>query len=236
MYASPTPLPLRQAPNRLLVVLVVVLAVLVVILAVNSFQGSSTTGVQGSGHAASETRHVAPFDELDLAGSNNVVVRSGDKQSVVVRGDDNLLSMVTTRVQDGRLAIGTPGSFSTKAPMRVEITVPSLQALTLSGSGIITAADLQARHLTVRLAGSGVVRATGAVTRLDVVLTGSGDVELGQLVARHARAAIEASGRIVVQATDSLDATVRGSGVILYSGGPERVTRNVSGSGAIVGG
>ena len=66
-----------------------------------------------------------------------MTVRVGGKQSVVVHGDDNLLSRITTRVRAGSLVIGnTSGSFTTKAPMSVDVTVPSLDALALSGSGV----------------------------------------------------------------------------------------------------
>ena len=196
----------------------------------------ASSGIQGSGHAATETRDVARFSALDLAGSNNVIVRVGGKQSVVVHADDNLIDTVTTQVDSGRLVIGTAGSFTTKSRMYVDITVPSLDALILSGSGNLVADQIDAEKLTVTLAGSGVVRAAGTVTRLDATLKGSGDVQLGGLVARDAHAVVDASGRIVVNATNSLDAAVRGSGVILYSGSPEHVTKNVTGSGAIVGG
>jgi hypothetical protein len=94
---------------------------------------------------------------------------------------------------------------------------------------------VKAPRLTVTLAGSGVVRASGAVNRLDVSLTGSGDAQLGQLVARDVQAALDASGRIVVNATRRLDASLRGSGAIFYTGNPAHVTKDVSGSGAIIG-
>ncbi len=42
-----------------------------------------------------------------------------------------------------------------------------------------------------------------------------------------------ASGLIVVTATGSLDAAVRGSGAIVYHGDPKHVTQNVTGSGSI---
>jgi Putative auto-transporter adhesin, head GIN domain len=235
---APTPLHRRHTPNRnqlaLLTALMLVVAGGVVLLVQQDvFRSSSSNGIQGSGTAATETRDLAAFSKLDLAGSNNVTVRVGGEQSVVVHADDNLLQSVTTRVQAGSLVIGTTGSFTTKAPMSVEITVPSLDTLTLSGSGTLAADQVQAQQLTVTLSGSGIVRASGTVTRLDVSLNGSGDVQLGQLVARDVHAVLNTTGRIVVNATNSLDASVRGSGAIVYSGNPAHVTKSVTGNGAI---
>ena len=232
-FPTPTSRNRRRAPE-LLIALVLVLGAVALLVQQGTFRKSSD-GVRGSGIAASDTRNLAPFTKVDLAGSSQVSVRIGGKQSVVVRADHNLLERVTTDVLDGGLVVGTVGSFSTKTPMRVEITVPSLTTLTLSGSGMLTADGLQARRMTVTLSGSGLMRASGSVKRLDVSLTGSGDAELGQLVARDARAALDASGRIVVNATNSLDASVRGSGAIFYTGNPATVTRDISGTGAIIG-
>src|SRR5262249_43294292 len=145
MTVVPTPVHGRLAPHRnmlaLLVVLVLALLAVGILLLVrhDEFYGSSgSAGVQGSGVAATQTRQVPPFSSVDLAGSNEVTIRAGGTQAVVVHADDNLLDHVTTEVTSGTLAIGnTPGSFTTKSPMRVEITVPTIQALTLSGSGLM---------------------------------------------------------------------------------------------------
>jgi hypothetical protein len=200
-------------------------------------RSSESTGVQGSGNASTEWRDVAAFSGVELAGSNNVVVRVGGARGVVVHADDNLLEHVTTDVQAGTLVIGeTPGSFTTKSPMYVEVTAPTLDSLVLSGSGVVSVTRVDAARLKVSLPGSGVVRASGKATRLDVTLGGSGDAQLQSLPADDVTARVTGSGRILVNATGSLDASVSGSGAVMYVGSPEHVTKNVTGSGAVIGG
>lgn len=221
--------------NQLALVPVFVLAVIGAVLLVHDvFLGpASKTGLQGSGVAATQQRAVARFSGLDLAGSNIVTVVIGGQQSVVVHADNNLLRNVTTRVTAGNLVIGTTGSFTARSPMSVEVSVPALSALRLSGSGIITVSGVKAPGLTVTLPGSGVVRISGTTTRLDVTLSGSGQAELGNLVARDVHAVVRGSGLIRVTATRSLDAAVPGSGAILYSGNPLHVSTSITGSGAV---
>jgi putative autotransporter adhesin-like protein len=190
-------------------------------------------GLVGSGTAATQARHVAAFSRVDLAGSANVTIHAGAAQAVVVHADDNLLARVTTQVRAGTLVVGTRGSFTTSSPMSVEVRVPSLQALTLSGSGALTASNIQSSRASVRLSGSGAVRASGTVTRLDASVGGSGDAELGRLVARDVHAVLDGSGRIVTHVTNTLQASVPGSGTIVYSGNPAHVTTSITGSGAI---
>jgi len=200
------------------------------------FGGSSSSTTEGSGIPATEAREVAAFGSVQLAGSNNVVIRVGEKQSVVVRADDNLLDHVTTEVQSGELVIGnTPGGFTTKSPMCVEIGVPTLSGLTLSGSGNIDVEGIEAESLTVSLPGSGMVTGGGAATRLDVTVDGSGTVQLTQIAANVVRAVVGGSGSIFVTATSGLDASVSGSGAILYAGNPQDVTKQITGTGAITG-
>jgi hypothetical protein len=187
----------------------------------------------GSGVAAAQVRTVARFSGVDLTGSSNVTVTVGPRQSVVVHADRNLLRHITTRVVAGVLEIGTTGRFTTKVPMNVVVSVPSLTGLELSGSGQVTATGISARALSVSLPGSGSFDLSGTVTRLDVTLGGSGQAQLSRLTARDVHAELTGSGRIQVTATASLDAAVPGSGTISYGGDPAQVRRNVTGSGSV---
>lgn len=239
MTIAPGSLPHRSShrPGRTagLVGLALVAAVVGALIGRAAFGDSSgTSGVEGSGHAVSQTRPVARFDAVELAGSVAVAVRVGAVRSVVVHGDDNLVSWVTTRVENGRLVVGTrSGSFTTQAPLYVDVTVPSLTALTLSGSGAVALDGIDAPAFTLQLPGSGVVRASGTVERLRVTLSGSGDAELAGVAAREVHASVGGSGTIAVTATDSLEASVAGSGAILYGGNPPHVLTSVTGSGAV---
>jgi Putative auto-transporter adhesin, head GIN domain len=204
-----------------------------VALAIGLLTACGGAAMTGSGTAAAQARHLAAFSSVDLTGSSNVTIQAGGRQSVIVHADDNLLSRVTTQVHAGTLKIGTTGSFTTNSPMNVQISVPLLKALTLSGSGTITARNIQARRLSVRLSGSGVMRISGTVTYLDVSLGGSGNAQLGQLAARDVHAVLSGSGRIATRATGTLQASIPGSGTIVYSGNPAHVTTRVTGSGTI---
>jgi len=228
----------KRALHRARLLLTAAVAVLVAAIALvvvhNSSNGSSSNGITGSGIAATQARSLAPFTSVLLAGSNNVAIRVGPKQSVVVHADTNLLRVVTTHVRAGTLVIGnTPGSFAAKSPMSVEVSVPSLNGLTLSGSGNVAVSGVNTPTMTVTLPGSGNLRASGTTTRLNVTISGSGNAELQQLAARDAHAVVSGSGTIWLTASNSLDASVPGSGAIFYRGHPGHLTTTITGSGAI---
>jgi hypothetical protein len=197
---------------------------------------SSNSGSEGSGIAASQVREVPPFSSVELAGGNNVVIRAGEQQSVVVKADDNLLNRVTTHVKSGALVIGnTPGSLTARSPMSVEVSVPSLNALVLTGSGNIMVNGIKTESLTVTLSGSGNLFGSGAASSLDITISGVGNARFTQLVANNVDAVLSGSGAIFVTATKSLDASIPGSGTITYTGNPQDVTKSVTGAGAITG-
>jgi hypothetical protein len=217
--------PTRHGRPILIAVLIAVVAVVAIAIALLA-SGSS-------GATATQTRTVASFTSLDLAGSNNVTITVGKPQSVVVRADSTLINHVTTDVVAGTLVIGDTGSVTASGPMSVDVSVPSLTALSLSGSGQISATGISTPQLTVTISGSGQLSAAGTATRLDVTINGDGKAQLSKLTARDVHAVVSGSGLIQVTATASLDAAVPGSGTIIYSGNPPQVTTSVTGSGTV---
>jgi len=239
MSTAPAPAHHGRAQHRLRVTLgafaALLLATILIMLLVDRifFDHTSPAGT-GSGVASTQARSASRFTGVDLDGLNNVIVRVGARQSIVVHADSNLLGRVTTRVRAGRLVIGTtPGNLNAKSPMYVVVTLPSVEALTLRGDGTITVSGINSRRLTVRLPGAGMIRAPGRAARLDVTISGSGTALLSQLVAHDAKAGVSGDGSIMLTAVHGLDARVSGSGAILYGGSPAQITTKVTGDGTI---
>ena len=233
--SRPTNNPRRLSAGRI-VLLVVIVALGAFFLGRQDWGNSSlnsTNDVNGSGVAATQTRTLPPFTRIDLAGGSAVTVHVGAKQAVVVRADDNLINHIETDVQDGALVVSERGNFATDLPLSVEVTVPNLERTRLIGSGMISVEGVHARTFTAEVPGSGTLTISGTVDQLDATLAGSGDMQLGHLAARSVTASVLGSGRLEVQAIQTLDASVSGSGAIVYSGHPTTLEQSVSGSGAI---
>ena len=235
---SATPEPTARARRRtyplsaILVALLAGIAVGVVAMyASDSSNREKTT--RGSGTAAAEARDLPSFAAVELAGANTVHIAVGGEQAVVVRGDDNLLDRVVTEVRDGALVITNRGNVEATAPMSVDVTLPTLDTVQLTGTGTVEVKGLQADELTIRVPGAGTVTANGSVDRLVADLDGAAEVELGELVARHVTATLDGVGELRVHATGSLAATLSGTGAIYYAGHPRNVTQSVSGTGTI---
>ena len=221
------------SPWPLLVAGLLVGAVIGVLATASVRETPSTASTDGSGVSVTVPRTVAPFADVELAGSNTVVIHVGTPQSVAVTGDDNLVGRVTTIVRAGRLVIDDTGSFSTNAPMRVAVSVPSLDGVELSGTGTVTVDGVTGDDFSTELAGDGTLVVAGTAERVTAVLAGDGTLDLHDLVATAGTAELQGTGTIRVHATATLDTTLSGTGTILYGGDPTVTTRN-TGTGTVV--
>jgi hypothetical protein len=205
----------------------------VLCLGLMSINSCNPNAIHGSGIAKTESRAMASFSKIDLAGSPDVEVAIGPAASVAVTADDNILSIIETTVEGDTLRIESKGSYNTSLGVKVKITVPTLDGVSVSGSGDIHVTGLKAGEMEAGVTGSGDVTLNGVVDRLRAHITGSGDLRAGELGAKDVRVTVTGSGDATVHATEELDASVTGSGDVRYSGNPPQVRKNVTGSGDI---
>ena len=144
----------------------------VLCLGLISLNDCNPNAVNGSGVARTETRTVTAFSKIDLVGSPDVDVTVGPETSVSVTTDDNILPLIETTVSGDTLKIDSKGSFNTRIGPTVKITAPSLDGVTISGSGNISVTGLKGEVLEAHITGSGNITLTGDVDRLSAKITG----------------------------------------------------------------
>lgn len=225
---------------------------LVSLLALMATACSDIVGERGSGNVVTETREVGGFEQIDLAGQGRVEVVFGGSEGLVIEAEDNLMPLLTSEVDGGTLVLGTTENIAPTEDIVYAVTVVSLEAVEVSGSGEILAPDVNADamaatvsgsgdifmtdmevgDLTASIGGSGYIEVTGVAATLDVTISGSGDLNAEALSADRATISISGSGNTVVNVSDELSADISGSGSIEYLGNPT-VESDVSGSGNI---
>lgn len=197
--------------------------------------GSGSSRLEGSGVRASATREVPPFTAVELRGVGTVDVHPGSPQKVTVSGDDNVVPLVTTEVENGTLVVDVKGggSFTTKEPLVVDVAAPALTSSRLSGAGTLQVAGVDAKSFDASLDGTGKLDVDGSADRLNASVSGTGSAQLEHLVAKDATVSVSGVGSAQVFATHSLDASVSGTGSVLYGGNPPQVKTQVSGVGSV---
>ena len=210
--------------------------------------------ITGSGVTKTDTRAVGGFHAVALAVQGKLELRQDGTEGLSITGDDNIVPLVETVVEDATLKIRwKKGTESTSyRDLSLVVHAKDVDGLAIAGSGQIDAKTLNSRTLRVSLAGSGrmaiealkadALRASidgsgeltvaGRVESLDVSAAGSGRLSAGKLESRTATVTLAGSGMATIAASETLTATVEGSGAIRYYGSP-RVTSTVAGSGTV---
>src|SRR5258707_379800 len=103
---------------------------------------SLTVGnTRGSGTIKEETRQVGDFSGVSVGSGIRATVSIGPKTSVVLTGDDNLLSMIKVEVVNGKLTarVEDHGGISPTQPIRLTVVTPHLTTAEASGGASLTA-------------------------------------------------------------------------------------------------
>lgn len=221
----------------------------------SAFIFCACNNITGSGNIRTENRNVGEFSGVQTSGSINVEVTGGNKLSVEVEADDNVLRHIVTEVDNGLLDIYyEPNTSFTNVHTKVYVTAPDIKKLFVNGSGNITSknrikgggslatkisgsgninADVDATEVEADISGSGNLTLQGRCKNFDGSISGSGNLKCKNLLSENATVKIIGSGTAHVYSSISLKASTIGSGDIYYSGKPGSTQIDKTGSGDI---
>jgi hypothetical protein len=211
---------------------------------------------RGSGKVATESRDVRDFDAVQLSTIGQLILTQGEKESLQIEAEDNVIPTITTQVTGGTLIIATQGFPSqTVVPTRAVkfyVTMRAIHDLRLSGAGSVHASSIEtddlelsvsgagsmtigsliANTVDVNLSGVGGIDLAGTVREQRVAISGTGSYRASRLESQTAELTITGAGGATVWVEDTLDANISGLGDVEYYGSPA-VTQNVTGAGRV---
>lgn len=212
--------------------------------------------VTGSGTTATETRPLADWSSVSLSCPGTLELAAGENTGIEIEAEDNILPLIETEVDGGRLEIRfktglrqarptQPITFRAAAPRIDAIAVSGAGdvrsapiegdelALNVSGAGSIDLAGVTLGRLEARISGSGGVSVWGTAAAIDARVSGSGDLSARDLTCQSAKVTISGSGSVMLAVEREIEGRISGSGSIVYSGQPSVAVRT-SGSGRAV--
>ncbi|MBD8678700.1 head GIN domain-containing protein [Sphingomonas sp. CFBP 13720] len=230
----------------------------IVILAAIALTGCNdgSPPAEPAGRAAVRDFAERDFTAVELDGLDRLGIRTGATFAVRAQGDATALERLDVRRDGDTLHIGRkPAKWrwtGDRTPaIRIEVTMPSIRAATLRGSGDIgidrvqgdfTAAldgsgniiigQLRGRQARLNLGGSGTIAAAGAVEALALSVGGSGRIDAPQLRAGSADVSVAGSGDAVADVNGAARVTLAGSGSVTL-GRNARCTVAKTGSGDV---
>ena len=215
--------------------------------------------LHGTGKKGTITPQTGSFTAVDieLPVKASITVREGASPSVTISGYDNVLQHIKAKVKGDALEVSTDLDDTWRVDcddMNVEITMPAMTALTLSGapdanvhgniagnefklaiSGAskVVIDNINVTTFTSEVSGAADIEVRGgAVRKSSYEISGAGKIKAFPLQSAATSASISGAGKGEVTALEKLDASISGAGTIKYKGHPA-VTQNVSGVGSI---
>ncbi len=232
-------------------ILSIVLFLLIAHQAAGQHQGTRT--IEGEGDIVRQEITLPSFDGISLGFSGDVVLTQGNTQKVVLEGQQNILDIIKRDVKNGHWNISYDRNVRNAKKVTVYITVPTINDISLSGSGSVKSDgrffgvgdldisisgsgnitfDNTSRKTDLHISGSGKVYLHGSTGAMGISISGSGSVFAENYTASSCDVHISGSGNVQVKVNGDLKSTISGSGNVRYTGDAS-VTARVSGSGRV---
>ncbi len=214
--------------------------------------------VPGSGNVQTETRDTGAFEAVAFEYPADITIQQGEKDTVVIEAEDNLLQQLSTEVTSGKLTIKTlvtdwktrvnptkpvKITIAMQNPKEIEFAAPvgtvrvdglrtETLKLVLSGAGQATVSGIEVGLLDGVLSGAGDIQVSGTTNETKLILSGMGNFNAADLKSKKATVELSGTGDATVRVETELVATVSGAGSVNYFGTP-RVEQKVTGLGAV---
>lgn len=220
--------------------------------------GKDSMCVSGDGNLETRRISVASFTEIDLQEAATVIIHQGNEYDVEVTGQSNIIDILETDVSGDRWEIEFNKNCAKDYDLTIDITIPILEKVVLSGSGTVRIDDFEANNLLdLKVSGSGdiymnsftnlehfnaLISGSGNITAYktipsvnnsDLQISGSGNIRTFNINAQNTDILISGSGNIETTTQSSLDVRISGSGNVYYKGYPG-INTDISGSGNLL--
>lgn len=229
-------------------------SLIICLLFLNSCYFNFRETVYGNGSVVTEDRHADSFNRLKVSCGLDVFITQGEKESIKVIADENLLEYIKTEIFDNTLKIYTDANIRHAKSKEVHLVYKQLREIDISSAGDVEGTnrmkaddldldlssagdlvlDVEATSINCNISSAGDARLSGTVDELDADLSSAGDLNAWDLVARKARVNASSAGNARICATEEVDLNASSAGDIYYTGDPKIINTNKSSAGSII--
>ena len=205
-----------------------------------------------------EERSISSFNSVYVTGPINVYIGQGEKESVRVRSDSNIIDSITVEVVKEELRIYTKGPIRRERVLDVYInfsTIDSLHATgasTITGRGVIKQSNLKIKAsgasetklqiesdtVFLDMMGNANVQLAGKTGQFDFSISHVGDLMAYNLVSQHCIANIntgnQSPGIARINAEQTLDVKIIGPRHLKYKGKARITNKLIKGDGKLL--
>ena len=183
-----------------------------------------------------KTHDLAHFDQVKASGNLEMILTRNDKYHIKITGPEYLLLHMDVRKNGRRLKLGLKRYVkSDNTRLKVEISLPALERLKISGAVHAHLAGFETHRLG--LSASGATRITGKNNKIGyLTINGSGTTNLEFFDNPVITAQVDLSGASLVCLTmthGDLRGKISGSGKVVYQGSLDHQDVQIAGAGSV---
>ncbi len=188
--------------------------------------------VQGNGKRALQKRDVPSFASISTNGAFTIEVTCQKDLSLEIEGDENILDLVSTDVENNILRLSNSKNYSISEPVKVKISVPNLEGLSVNGAGHIDIKGMNNDKFEIDSNGAPTIIVSGTTKLIDIGANGAGKIDTQNLHA--ARGVVDSRGvsKVDIDVSDQLDVEISGPSSVTYKGNPS-VNKTINGPGKL---
>jgi hypothetical protein len=222
---------------------------LVIMLSCNSINSCQ----KGSGEIDYQIRNLSYFESVELMTTGNVFISQGEAPSVTIEAAKDVIDEIKTNVDNNSLNIFSETGICPDK-MNIYITMKDINSLKvfgsgniynftplitdelnlkISGSGNIVLTDVASQKVGLLIMGSGNIKVNGSSESTIIEVSGTGNVNASELLSKYCDILVNGSGETKTFVEKDLKVKIKGSGNVKYLGEPERIKKDIDGTGEI---
>lgn len=211
-------------------------------------------GEKGNGNITTETRVLTEkFDKIEVNAGLEVVVEQKDEASVTVKIDENIQSLITTKVVNGVLIISSKSPYSTKNSPFIRVSLPIISGLKSDSGSTITSGNIlkttslivdsssgseitievEADYISMESSSGSEMEVSGKALKAETSSTSGSALDAGKLMANEVFAQVSSGSSTTVYPIVSLKANASSGGSISYTNVPKKLEKEESSGGSV---
>lgn len=225
-----------------LILIIAIVAIIVVASAIILLGNwPPTSEMVGSGNLVTQQKDFSDFSAIDVSSAFEVEISQSSFYSISITADDNVIDYVQVSKTGNTLNVGMQTESYQWITLQVEIEMPEIDSLVLSGatSGIIEGfsssepfvvevsgashlqmEDMNVGDFEVEVSGASSLTAEGSGNDLISIISGASSLDLTDFPVNNSNLNLSGASQATVNLDGTLDAVVSGASTVYYIGEP----------------
>jgi len=229
----------KKSMNTITIVLIVIVVAVVLVGLISTvlfLGGLSPLGdVVGSGNLVTKEELFSDFTSVDAGSGFNLEISQSSSYRVLVTADDNVMDNIEISKSGNTLNVGVKwGSSLSSVTLKVEISMPELRRLELSGGSQGKIEDFSsANSFSIDLSGGSQLTGNGETDDLTIEASSGSRLDFTDFTAKDVNVKLDGGSHATINLDGTLDADLNGGSQLYYFGNPSLGDIETSGGSSI---